>query len=222
MSCHCKPQKPQSIIHHIGRLGFKLAKPLSNRKIANFYYSALSSLKSVPRLIATTDHGSTNGLSSVDEKRTCDSADESIQESFYGGVIGCIAEEIFETLDQNQFLIECFMWNERSDTTFLVHFFDQDSTISSEIEEHVSRLVMDSASRCQCRRVNARLAPLFTAKLGIDPKQSTLVSIQNGVVTDKLSDFSSSVRSEVEEWIMVNGTLNQLEAGSFSNLCTDF
>jgi hypothetical protein len=99
------------------------------------------------------------------ENRAYDSADEfcneSIQESFYGNVTDCIAEEIFETLDQNQFFIECFMLNERSDITFLVHFFHQDSTISYGIEEHVSKLVMDSTSRCQCRRVNARLAPLF-------------------------------------------------------------
>jgi hypothetical protein len=63
---------------------------------------------------------------------------------------------------------------------------------------------------------------LFTAKLGIDPEQPTLVSIHNGEVIDKISNFSSSVRSEVEEWIMVNVILNQVETGSFSNLSTDF
>jgi hypothetical protein len=233
MSCHFEPQRPQSIIHHIGRLGLKLAKPLSRRKSANSWgldcigdYSARSSLKSVPRLGATTDHGDNSGLSSVHENRTYDSADEfcdeRIQESFHGSVNDCIAEVIFATLDQNHFLIECFMSNERSDITFLVHFFNEDSTISDEIEEHVSRLVRDSASRCQCRRVNARRAPLFTGKLGIDPEQPTLVSIQNGAVIEKLSNFSSSVRSEVEEWITVNDILNQEEIGSFSNLSTDF
>jgi hypothetical protein len=233
MSCHSEPQKPQSIIHHICRLGLKLAKPLSRRKSANSWgldsigdYSARSSLKSVPRLGATADHGDNSGSSSsVHENCAYDSVDEfsneSIQESFLGSLNDCIAEEIFETLDQNQFLIECFMSNERSDITFLVHFFNEDPTISDEIEEHVSRLVMDSASRCQCRRVNARRAPMFTAKLGIDPEQPTLVSIQNGAVIEKLSNFSSSVRSEVEEWITVNGILNQQEIGSFSNLSTD-
>jgi hypothetical protein len=221
MSFHSEPQKPQSIIHHIGRLGLKLAKSLSSHKSANSL-----GLDSIPRLVATADHGDHSGSSSVHENCAYDSADkvcdESIQESFHGSLNDCIAEEIFETLDQNHFLIECFMSNERSDITFLVHFFNEDSTISDEIEEHVSRLVRDSASRCQCRRVNARRAPLFTGKLGIDPEQPTLVSIQNGAVIEKLSNFSSSVRSEVEEWITVKDILNQLVTGSFSNLCTDF
>jgi hypothetical protein len=253
MSCHSEPRKPQSIIHHIGRLGLKVVKSLSRLKSAGFSWgldslgdsarsslksvprvisktdiddniddSARSSLKSIPRVVATTDigdngdNGDNSGSCSVHENCAYDSADE------YGSVDDCIAEEIFETLDQNQFLVECFMSNERSDITFLVHFFNEDSALSDEIEEHVSRLVLDSASRCQCRRVNASLAPLFTAKLGIDPEQPTLVSIQNGAVIDKLSNFSSPVRSEVEEWIKVNDILNQLETGSFSNLSTDF
>lgn len=195
-------------------------------------FSAVSSIKSVPQLVPTTDHGDHSGSCSADEGFAFDSEDEFFNESLHeasshsriiqNNIKDCIEEELFETLDQNQFLIECFMSNERSDVTFLVHFFNEDSAISDEIEEHVSRMVQDQASKCQCRRVNARLAPLFTAKLGIDPEQPTIVSILNGKVLAKLTDISSSVCFEIEEWIMENDILNQLEMGSFSNLSTDF
>jgi hypothetical protein len=111
MSRYSEPQKPQSIIHLIGRLGSKMAKSLYKRRRANSGdlesigdYSALCSLKSVPQLVSTTEHGDNSTSSSVHENCAYDSPDEfgneSIEESFQDSVDDYIAEEVFETLDQ--------------------------------------------------------------------------------------------------------------------------
>jgi hypothetical protein len=195
-------QKAQSIVHHLVRLGSKVAKPLTKhirKKCLDFEsvhgYSSSPSLRSIPEQITTSDDES-------------DSVDE----------------EIFQTLDQNEFLVECFLTNECSDVGFIVHFFNEDSsTISEKIEEQVIRLVRESSSKCQCIRIDARLAPLFTRKLGIDPGQPTVVAIRNGAVVDKASDFlPRSLRHELERWILETGILCQSDDDdSFSNLSRD-
>eukprot|EP00980_Cylindrotheca_fusiformis_P010685 scaffold2391_cov113-Cylindrotheca_fusiformis.AAC.2 len=218
-------KKPQSIIHHIGRLGSKVVKPLSKHssgggKVVMVWdqngiegCSNVSSLDSTPPMIAISDHCCSNaGSCSGDEDFGNDSSDEfgtaGIEEScvksgtIRNSVKDSIDEEVFETLDQNEFLTECFMLNEHSDVTFLVNFFCEESAISDEIEEVISRLVTESRSKCQCRRVKARMAPLFTTKLKIDPEQPTLVAIENGSVLSKLTDILST-EDEVKEWLEV-------------------
>ena len=137
-------------------------------------------------------------------------------------------EEVFETLDQNGFLMECFMTNSNSDVGFiLLFFFNDECTISDTIEKEVSKLILSQiTSRCQCRRINSRQAPLFTAKLGVDPEHSaTLVAMRNGDVIDKLSTCTPDACSEVESWLLETGILGSRgddNGDSFSSLSIDF
>jgi hypothetical protein len=207
-------QKGQSIVHHVVRLGSKIAKPLTKRirnhcrdlKSFDVHSSSLS-VESIPQLITTSDDEKDSVVAPSDDEK--DSVDE----------------EIFQTLDQNEFFVECFLTNECSDVGFIVHFFNEDSTISVKIEELVTRLVRESSSKCRCLRVDARLAPLFTRKLGIDPEQPTVVAIRNGKLVDKASDFwPRTLRNVLERWILGSGILFQRERDnndSFTNLMRD-
>lgn len=194
--CENDIPKAQSIIHKLVRLGSKVGKPLSRRNARKAVDDTESSeaassvsLGSIPLLITTTD----------DENDSIDA-------------------EIFQTLDQNECLVECFVTNEHSDISCIVHFFQEDSAISKKIEDQVTTLVRESSSECQCLRVDARLAPLFTAKLGVDPGQPAIVAIRNGTVIDAASNFSSKlVRYEVERWVLETGILCRVY-DSFANL----
>ncbi|CAJ1966359.1 unnamed protein product [Cylindrotheca closterium] len=261
MARHQAQPKPQSIIHHLSRLGSRVVRPLSSShkrrptklldadgSVESYtdtsVPSSLRSIKSLPALTLKDDStslkGSSLSLSVGDTVGTASSKDslplgldmESITDSDAGDevvhgslsdwVAGEDQNETFETMDQNEFLFECFISNKQSDIIFFVHFFNDDSTISDEIEKTISGIVMGEKVNCHLIRVNARMAPLFTMKLGIDPEQPTIVAIRNGSVIDRVSDFSSGVRDEVEHWIEANDFLNHSELlFSLSHLSTE-
>jgi len=127
-------------------------------------------------------------------------------------------EDFFVSLDQNELLTECFMTNECSDTTFIVHFCADDSNLTEDIEDVILIRAMEAGSNCQCRRVNSRSAPLFTAKLGIDPEQPTVVAIRNGNAIDRISNISLSACLELEKWIQLGSLLMCIRGLCF--ICT--
>ena len=180
--------KPQSIVNHIGRLGSKIAKPISNRR------KRMRIQRKLPDGSMTISSQETATLSA------CSAIDYSL-------AIMAVSDDeddgelLFETLDQNEFLGECFATNEQSDVVFLVHFFNQETSISEAVEDVLSKRVLETKSKCECRRVNSKSAPLFTAKLQIDPEQPTIVAIKNGKVLSKVSDISSSQCTEVNHWL---------------------
>ncbi|CAJ1945592.1 unnamed protein product [Cylindrotheca closterium] len=97
------------------------------------------------------------------------------------------------TIDQNDLLVECFKNGaDDHDSGFVVHFFsdhDADSiSISQEIDSYLETRLFDAimtSSAWKCRRVNARLAPVVTKILDIDPDQPTVVAIKHGVMVTK-------------------------------------
>lgn len=146
------------------------------------------------------EHSACNSIEDFSEDASGDNLEQSISHGE--------EEDFFVSLDQNEFLIECFMSNEYSDITFIVHFYAEDSALSYDVEEIILIRSMEAGSNCQCRRINSRLAPLFTTKLGIDPEQPTIVAIRNGAVVDRISDISPGCW-ELEQWLSDNGILKQ-------------
>lgn len=233
MARHSTQPKPQSIIHHLGRLGSKVTRPLSSfHKISKSwdadgsttelsYSASMHSAKSLPRIIKMNSlvnmKDDSNSFSSGAQSFGGGDSD-SVEEIVHGSLsdvesISTEEEDSFETMNQNEFLFECFTSNGRSDIISFVHFFAEDSKIAGEVEKSILRLVKRGANsaNCQCIRVNSRLAPLFTVRLGIDPKHPTVVAIKNGKLIARISDFSSGVREEIEHWIEANGFLDQTE-----------
>ena len=165
--------------------------------------------------VAVSDGGSYQG-----DDHTIDSDDAF---SFFGDIGEGELEDngLFETLDQNDFLTECFVTNGQSDVVFLVHFFNQETSISEAVEDVLSIRVLETNSKCECRRINSKSAPLFTAKLQIDPEQPTIVAIKNGKVLSKVSDISSSQCTEVNHWLTRTRILQSPSTSeAFSGLST--
>ncbi|CAJ1959717.1 unnamed protein product [Cylindrotheca closterium] len=185
--------KPQSIVNHIGRLGAKIVKPISNHR------KRMRMQRKLPERSLTS---SQKNAVAVSEDGSCNSDEISFFGDDHENELGQVdMEGIFETMDQNEFLIECFVTNGQSDVVFLVNFFNQETSISNAIEDVLSKRVLETKSKCKCRRINSKRAPLFTAKLQIDPEQPTIVAIKNGKVLSKVSDISSSECTEVENWL---------------------
>lgn len=242
--------KPQSIVHHIGRLGSRIAKPIKKRNrrrrqrklrdgsiksSANSTQSASdnSSIMSpetiisiapsldCPVAISDDDDGSFISGAGPDYDHTSD------QESFFSDIEeGELedeeeAEGLFETLNQNEFLLECFLTNEQSDVIFLVHFFNQETSISDAVEDVLSLRVLETKSKVECRRIDSKSAPLFTAKLQIDPEQPTVVAIKNGKVLSKVSNVSTAECTEVNQWLTRTKILqNNTSNDTFSSVST--
>ncbi|CAJ1959720.1 unnamed protein product [Cylindrotheca closterium] len=217
--------KPQSILHHIGRLGFKIAKPIANRRKRTRMERTVqkgSMKQSVAQSVSDTMESSEDGsFQQEDYHDAMNGEEDEFSLSFSDFEVKEECRGIFETLDQNEFLTECFVANGRSDIVFLVHFFNQGTFISNAIEDVLSKRVRETNSKCECRRINSTHAPLSTIKLQIDPEQPTVVAIKNGKVLGKVSDISSSECTELDQWLARTGILQKVATGeSFSGLST--
>jgi len=236
--CLSPPGKPKSIIHHIGQLGSKVHQiGQMGSKVPSFFAK-----KEDKKTKSKKEKKSRNSKSARNLRRLsndtapisapcsarCNASFIDEIESICGSDEEDSAREIVETeedffvsLDQNELLMECFMTNECSDTTFIVHFCAEDSTLTEDIEDVILIRAMEAGSNCQCRRVNSRSAPLFTAKLGIDPEQPTIVAIRNGDTIDRISNISSSACLELEKWISDTEVLtNKPEGPMFPSMNT--
>ena len=210
--------KPQSIVHHIGRLGSRIAKPICNRR------KCLSmNKKGFPegnegshQQSFTMSESDTSSISTISSITYSDASLQKISEDSFGtaddtfsfvscddedSVMGEEEEGLFQTIDQNEFLLECFLTNQHSDVLFLVHFFNPETSISDFVEDILSIRVLETKSRCQCRKLNSKNAPLFTGKLQIDPEQPTILAIQNGKILSKVSMSSSACQEDVDQWL---------------------
>ncbi|CAJ1959718.1 unnamed protein product [Cylindrotheca closterium] len=209
--------RPQSIVHHIGRLGSKITTPIfiskcrkrmrMQRKLQED--SMISSKQAVTASVSEAMDSTQISVAVSDDTSSYSPGDYHTMDSddSFSFCFSDIDEDdtedesLFETLDQNEFLVECFVTNGQSDVVFLVHFFNQETSISDAIEDILSIRVLETNSRCECRRINSKSAPLFTSKLYIDPEQPTVVAIKNGKILSKVSDISSSQCTEVDQWL---------------------
>ena len=212
-----KPIKPQSIVHQIGRMGSLVASPFVKSKSQKNLRASISKVVkslSCSELTQLTADLTLNDESMSSEEigesslRSCDLLRESPSPQHN------YVDDFFVHLDQNEFLMECLLTNKYSDMTFIVHFYAEDSQIAEAIEDCIVARSIEAGSQCQLRRVNAKLAPLFTKKLGIDAEQSTVVAIRNGSVISRISDISSSACWELDKWLTNSGVLEKKECSS--------
>lgn len=236
--------KPQSIVHHIGRLGSKIVRPISIRrkrirterkKLAEGSHkqSITVSESDTSSILESLSVQSTSSMTLFSHESSAPVSDDDSSQGDYHTIdsddlFSCSDNEeepeeegLFETVDQNEFLLECFLTNEHSDVLFLVHFFNPQTYISEAVEDVLSIRVLETRSRCECRRIDSKSAPLFTAKLQIDPEQPTILAIKNGKVLSKVSDISSSCK-EVDQWLERTRLLqSNASINAFSSLSTD-
>jgi hypothetical protein len=219
-------QQPQSIVHHLSRMGSKMAVPFRKQRSPLGHDDDEESLQLSKRTSASTSRSEPEDC--VDE-----SHDEwSVASDCHNGSARqhCALHEedeevrdesdVFVPLDQNEFLIECFMTNQCSDVTFIVLFSARKCYLSDQLEEIVAIRPMASWSNCQCRRVDSRKAPMFTQKLQIDMEKPTFVAIKNGSVVGKMSNISPS-GWELEKWLTDTKLLTKKDSESdFQRLST--
>ncbi|CAJ1966353.1 unnamed protein product [Cylindrotheca closterium] len=223
-------QQPQSIVHHLSRMGSKMAipfrkqlSPVKSRR-QDDEESLMHSKRSYESLTSRTEP-----IYSVDGSND----DWSFTSDCYDGTCrqhsalheededeGSSDEETFISLDQNEFLMECFMTNQCSDVTFIVIFSAGTCYLSKHLEEIVAIRTAESGCNCQCRRVDSRKAPMFTQKLQIDVDQPTLVAMKNGSVIGKMSNISPS-GWELDKWLTDTNLMTKRDSESdFQSLST--
>lgn len=210
-----KTPRPQSIVHQLSRMGSKMAKPIKQR-VASRRRRTLQECK----------HGEDETLQ--ESKRTVETPTQ--QEEYDSQDEWSITSEskcsalheedegegdFFVTLNQNELLIECFMANECSDVTFIVLFCAEECSLSEQLEDAVLARTVEYRSKCQCRRVASRTAPMLTKKLQIEAEKPTIVAVKNGCVVGRISDLSSSqCWEQVEQWLADSKILTRKDSES--------
>eukprot|EP00526_Cylindrotheca_closterium_P019196 CAMPEP_0113636482 /NCGR_PEP_ID=MMETSP0017_2-20120614/19047_1 /TAXON_ID=2856 /ORGANISM="Cylindrotheca closterium" /LENGTH=220 /DNA_ID=CAMNT_0000547367 /DNA_START=24 /DNA_END=682 /DNA_ORIENTATION=- /assembly_acc=CAM_ASM_000147 len=204
-------QQPQSIVHHLSRMGSKMVVPFRKqqgrsaprRRKRCSKHDDEESLQQSQRTSASappTEPADSHDEWSATSDHDCYN-DESVRQHSALHEEDEEDNDFFIPLDQNEFLIECFMANECSDVTFIVLFSAGRCNLSEQLEDVILIRTMESGSNCQCRRVDSYKAPMFTKKLQIDLEQPTLVAIKNGSVVSRISNISPSGCWELEKWL---------------------
>jgi hypothetical protein len=101
----------------------------------------------------------------------------------------------YRTIDQNEFLKECIM---NDNVSFFVHFFVENSPVTEAIDKQMEQI--RGQSLCRCLRIDARLAPLMTAKLRISNETPTVVALKNGSMVNRISDCWSNDCEDLQKW----------------------
>ncbi|CAJ1966352.1 unnamed protein product [Cylindrotheca closterium] len=232
-----RQQQPQSIVHHLSRMGSKMAvpfrmkqcSPLRRRLKHGDEEGTLQSSKRTTVSTSLTELQDTVYESNDEFSATSDWFNDSDRQHHFSLHEEDEAkstssdeetEDVFISLDQNEFLMECLMTNQCSDVTFIVMFSAGSCYLSKHLEEIVAIRTAKSGCNCQCRRVHSRKAPMFTQKLQIDVDQPTLVAMKNGSVIGKMSNISPS-GWELDKWLTDTNLMTKRDSESdFQSLST--
>ena len=210
---HQDHQKAESILHHLLRLGSKVTNPIKKRRRRRFWKKQLRELRRQQASMTSvaTPTTFTRGSSVFCSLQISESCfDEDDTQSPSDELVPAASIEKYnklKTIDQNDLLAECFMGkDDTSDSAYAIHFFDEDSTISDDIDNFLETrlLLVNDDSSCthwKCRRVNTRRAPFFARILDIDPEQPTVVAIKDGIMVSKQTEFSSNVEPQLQRWM---------------------
>jgi hypothetical protein len=101
----------------------------------------------------------------------------------------------YRTIDQIEFVNECIM---NENVSFFVHFFVENSPFTEAIDKQMEQI--RGQSLCRCLRIDARLAPLMTAKLRISNETPTVVALKNGSMVNRISDCWSNDCEDLQKW----------------------
>eukprot|EP00980_Cylindrotheca_fusiformis_P011126 scaffold2557_cov121-Cylindrotheca_fusiformis.AAC.9 len=179
--------KPQSIIHKIIRLAAK--------KRVNTVKAGIESSSRTQASYCTSD----------DDFSTCSSL---LQEQV------TTPGNIFETITQIDF-VERVLVAASSSTTFLIHFFNDETMFYFDLEEELTKILAEddgsSYENYSCYRINSKLAPYVTSKLGIDPSDdvSVLLQFTDGQLRGQLRALPWNLsEKKFKEWLEQNRTAN--------------
>ena len=89
----------------------------------------------------------------------------------------------YRTVDQNELLNECIL--NRSGECFIVHFYIEDSPVSSMLDDQLQDL--SEAGHCTFLRINSRLAPFVTSRLRIKSDEPAVIAVRNGAIFGDVS-----------------------------------
>ena len=213
--------EPQSIIHQVIRLERNLLKALSRRRTRapkNLLNKGSSIDKGTDHTVDsryTLENESIHQGVTLDEDERTSSFDEveysvssfdtDHEEDDEGG--DDQACEFYRTIDQNQFFAECFASNGRHRHIF-VHFYNTDEADLCEQIDNELSILASKYIRCKFLRINGRLAPFFTAKLGVTTFPS-VVAIRNGEVDGCISTFGNDEAGFLQNWMVTSGLVTK-------------
>jgi hypothetical protein len=161
--------EPQSIIHHVIRLKQKVVHACNKRtRRTRRMHAATSSVVLFDKSADLT----------VSTEKTTDPEDCS-----------SLAMELeeYQTIDQNEFMNDYFINGHGS--SLFVHFYEEGNSISEAIDKQMEDRATSGQSLCKYMRIEARFAPLITAKLNISAEHPTVVAMKDGELINRLSDF---------------------------------
>ncbi|KAL3932529.1 MAG: hypothetical protein SGBAC_010808 [Bacillariaceae sp.] len=121
--------------------------------------------------------------------------------SIYAGRIENPQHE-FEVVDQNEFLDNVLIDN-CSDAESIVHFCDESSSLSIDVELHLVEILRnDPEGRFCLYHIDSQMAPYFTSKLSINTDESTLLRFKNGKLIGRISFLTSEhCYCNLEQWV---------------------
>jgi hypothetical protein len=185
--------EPQSIVHHVLRLGPNVVKVVSSinqrrRRSRQKMQEQQTEDKEISEDLSETTY-SDSLVSNV----SFHNETSPIQEKEEDGVT-----ESLQTLNQNEFLSDV-MIDATSELVF-VHFFLTQSPISETIDERMEKL-KHSKQNCRFIRVKASMAPYITSRLNVASDRPSVVALKNGKLINMMADFASAECSELDDWM---------------------
>ena len=121
----------------------------------------------------------------------------------------------FEIVNQNEFVDNVLIDN-CSDTDCIVHFRNESSPLSTDVEGRLLEVLRDTPKRkFELYCIDSQMAPYFTKKLNINKEEPTLLRFKNGKLIGRIS-FESFERCccNLEQWL--KDTEQNYDFGSLS------
>lgn len=111
-------------------------------------------------------------------------------------------QQEFEIVNQNEFVDNVLIGN-CSDMDCIVHFSNEESQLSFDVEDHLLELLRDgSKKKFDLYHINSGMAPYFTSKLDINKEEPTLLRFKNGKLIGRISFVSfESCFCNLEQWL---------------------
>jgi hypothetical protein len=189
--------EPQSIVHQVIRLERKIARAFLRRR-SRFGRKELGKVEEIPSssVIVVENVLEKSPIQDDNPHATVSAAIASMKSRLD---FTLVVHE-YRTINQIEFMVECLIAN--TNECFLVHFYVEDSFVSENIDKKIKQLAA-SPSRFHWLRINSRLAPLITAKLKIQKELPTVVTMKDGSVVRRISEFSSPDCWELGTWASI-------------------
>ena len=213
--------EPQSIIHQIIRLEQRIVRNVRKAHLRRRNSRYLRNLNKkngdldstcceTDATISDTERQSTHFVASqqasfaVESSDSLSLLDESAEFTAQQG--RC------QTISQNYFLSDLMINAQESQVSY-VHFYDNESNVTSKIDKRLRQLE-SLYPQSRFYRIDSNLAPFIAAKLKIRPGKPALVAMMHGALLNKISDFSDDIDDEVNTWVSTVNILQRFQRDS--------